>query len=66
MLRSNGGMLTYRALAKGVRQALREWESNKEGTQLRSNYLLKQKEFSKAVWGCKRKRRRDRNNRFLR
>ena len=52
-------------LAKGVRQALRVWEANRTDAQLRVDYLQKQKEFSKTVRRCKRRHRRERNDRLL-
>ena len=53
------------SLAKGVRQALRVWEANNANLHLRSDYLYKQEEFSKAVRSCKRRYRRNRNNTLL-
>ena len=41
------------------------WEANKSNVQLKSDYLWKQKEFSKTVRRYKRKYRRDRSNRLL-
>ena len=56
---------SLKALAKEVRRTLKAWEANKRDTQLRLDYLSKQKEFSKTVRRCKRRYRRDRNNRLL-
>ena len=53
------------ALVKEVRKVLRLWEANKSNVQLKSDYLGKQKEFSKTVRRYKRKYRRDRSNRLL-
>ena len=50
------------ALVKEVRKALRLWEANKSNVHLKSDYLGKQKEFSKTVRRYKRKYRRDRSN----
>ena len=56
---------SLRVLAKEVRRTLKAWEANKRDTQLKLDYLVKQKEFSKMVRRCKRKHKRDRNNRLL-
>lgn len=52
-------------LAKEVRKALKAWEANKADGELKSNYLQKQKLFSKMVRKCKRRFRRDRNDKLL-